>query len=156
MLPFDIVVPSMLKGEKNHGACDMSRYWWCVGISILGVLLPTSFGLTAKATEPETLNSHSLPISRILVAQDYGFPGASNPQEILYEYETRGDKANQAGAQAYRYGQYEQAFNYFHQAADNYWICLQVKQISGEDRARVQQKYNGAVALRDQANKRRV
>lgn len=124
-----------------------------IGLASFGVI-PQIF--SAQADNSDTFSSHSSSSFPILVALRYGEP--RSPAEaigILAQFESIADSAYRSAMRAWENRQYNQAFNLFHQAADNYWLCSNVKFITGENRTRVLQKYSKATSMRDKAHQLR-
>jgi hypothetical protein len=139
---------------KSRAYMSNSLFW--VGISIMGSLLTVSSELRTQAANLEIFSSHSSAISPVLVAQSYGTPRTpAEATRIVHKFEAIADSAYKSGSKAFNNRQYNQAFNLYAQAADNYWLCKGVKFISREDDARVTRKYNQAVGMRTKAHQRR-
>jgi hypothetical protein len=134
----------------------MTKAWFGVVISIMLALLPVSSGLTAQAANSDIFSSHSSSNFPILIAQSYGDP--RSPAEavaILARFEPIADQDYDSGMIAWNNRQYNQAFNLFAKAADNYWLCKGVRYINRQDETRVTEKYNEAIKMRDQAHQLR-
>jgi hypothetical protein len=105
----------------------MSNKLWCIGVSILGFLLPTSFGLSAKALEAKTFNSQPSAISRILVVQKYECNSCTSTEDTFYHFESVGDSNKMQGYKALEGKDYELAYKFFRAAVDNYQSSLKVR-----------------------------
>ncbi|MBW4508146.1 MAG: hypothetical protein KME64_16770 [Scytonematopsis contorta HA4267-MV1] len=109
----------------------MSSKLWCIGASILGFLLPNSFGLSAKAVEAKTFSSQfgSRPsaTSRIMVVQTYECNSCTTTEETFYHLESVGDSNKMQGYKALEGKDYELAYKLFRAAVDNYQSSLKVR-----------------------------
>ena len=119
----------------------MSKTWLCLGVSILGILLPASSGLNAQAVESQTFSSDSLQSPSFLIAQQYGSITGN-----LSKLEIEGDAFYSQGTNALNKRDYYQAHLSFDQAAGRYWQCKADYLVQGRkgDADRVLGKYNNA------------
>lgn len=110
-----------------------------VKITTLEVMMFSSLTLTAQAIESSADNSPSSANSPILISQRAY--GTSNS----IQYESDGDEAMNRGYSDHENQKYQQAYEHFRDAADNYRQCYQEMRRTNDPRAEeVAQRYHEA------------
>jgi hypothetical protein len=136
----------------------MSKTLWCIGTSVLGILLPASIGFAAQVIKPEPLA-----ISPILIAQTYSCDGCQTASQRFDYFEAQGDNAYRTGQSLYNGSKnrrdYNRAYGPLSDAVNFYNLCLSVEIRDGVTPARkrqVERKRDAAASLRDRVQQLRA